>query len=204
MGRRVSAVGDGVALLVLTVQLPIPFFWLWVHPAADFWRRHPRWCYYGLGPVVWGVVAGVLVGGRAWWLAERFSRHWLVVLFGVSLLVADIALTRRVEQQAGWRALVGLPELIPRKHSGRLVVAGIYQRVRHPRYLGMMLAWWGAVLLSGATRLAGLVAVATLLVWMVTELEERELLARFGADYMAYRERVPRFVPRLRSGSEKF
>lgn len=188
--------------MVLALQLPIPFFWLLIHPVAGFWRRHPRWCYGGLGPLVWGGVVVVLARGQEWWLAERFSRHWLAALAGASLLVVDVALTCQVTRQAGWRALVGIPELMPAQHPGRLVVAGIYQRVRHPRYLGMILAWWGAVLLSGATRLAGLVAAATVLIWMVSELEERELLARFGADYAAYRARVPRFVPRWRN--EKF
>ncbi|MBI4462977.1 MAG: isoprenylcysteine carboxylmethyltransferase family protein [Acidobacteria bacterium] len=187
---------DGVALFVLAVQLPIPVFWLLVHPVANFWRRYPRGCYYGLAPLVWIVLAMALVRGRVWWLAERFSQHWLATLVGVGLLAADVALILQVERQAGWRALVGLPELMPAHHPGRLVAGGIYQRVRHPRYLGMMLAWWGAVLLSGATRLAILVAGATVLAWVVSELEERELAARFGREYVAYRERVPRFVPR--------
>lgn len=189
---------DGIALFVLALQLPIPVFWLLVHPAASFWRRHPRWCYYGLGPFLWGAAAGALVAGRGWWLADRFSRHWLVALAGVSLIATDLLLTRQVERQVGWRALVGLPELMPGQHPGRLVLEGIYQRVRHPRYVGMILSWWGAVLLSGAMHLAGLAAAATLLIWIVSELEERELAARFGADYVAYRERVPRFVPRWR------
>lgn len=189
---------DGVALFVLALQLPIPLFWLLVHPALGFWRRHPHACYYILGPVVWvGVLAG-LVGARAWWLEERFSEHWFTALGGGALLLADFLLTRQVVRQTGWRALVGLPELMPARYEGQLVVAGLYQRVRHPRYLGMMLAWWGAVLLSGATRLAALVAVASVLAWIVSELEERELRARFGADYAAYQARVPRFLPRWR------
>ena len=33
--------------------------------------------------------------------------------------------------------------------------------------------------------------------YLVAVLEERELLERFGDEYARYRERVPRFVPRL-------
>ena len=39
------------------------------------------------------------------------------------------------------------------------------------------------------------VVVALLL---IVELEERELLARFGSPYLEYQARVPRFLPRVR------
>jgi len=188
-------VRDALALFVLTVQLPVPFFWLAVHPATRFWRRHPQAAYFLLGPAIWLTIAFALLGGREWWLAERFSRHWLVALAGVALLAADVALIRYVERTLGWRVLVGLPQLSARWRPGRLVISGPYKWLRHPTYLGMMLGWWGAVLLSGATRLVYVVAGVNLLAWFVTELEERELLTRFGADYASYRQRVPRLLP---------
>lgn len=186
---------DTLAVLLLALELPGPFFWLAVHPATGFWRRHPRATYYLLGPAIWLAVALALVGGRGWWLAERFSRRWAVALAGVGFLLTDVLLTRHVEREMGWRALVGLPQLFARWQPGRLVLSGPYERLRHPRYLGMLLSWWGAVLLSGATRLVYLVLGMSLLAWFVTELEERELLTRFGAEYARYRQRVPRFLP---------
>ena len=104
----------------------------------------------------------------------------------------------------GWRVLVGLPELMPARPAGGprsqppVRASGIYERVRHPRYLGMMMSWAGAVLLTGATRLAALVAVFMGLAFIITELEERELLGRLGEAYAGYRRRVPRFLPRWR------
>lgn len=186
---------DIFALFLLALELPGPLFWLAVHPATRFWRRYPRATYYLLGPAIWLAVALALIGGRSWWLAERFSRHWAVALAGVVFLLAGILLTRHVRRALGWRALLGLPQLFARWWPGRLVVSGPYEWLRHPRYLAMMLTWWGAVLVSGATRLVYLVVGMSLLAWFVTELEERELLSRFGAEYANYRQRVPRFLP---------
>lgn len=186
---------DTVAFFILVLQLPVPVFWLVVHPGVSFWRRHPRACYYGVGLSVWLFVAGVLLGGRGWWLAERFSRHPLMALGGAALIVADFWMIRQAERQAGWRVLVGLPEL-SLQPAGRVIRGGIYERVRHPRYLGMMLSWTGAVLLTGATRLLVLVVGCIGLALLATELEERELLNRLGDSYADYRRRVPRFLPR--------
>lgn len=189
---------DAVALFVLLLQLPIPVFWLVVHPGVSFWRRHPRACYYGLGMSVWLLMAVALLVPREWWLAERFSTHPLVALAGAVLIGGDLWLMRQVKRHISWRVLVGLPELMPKNQPGRVAADGIYKRVRHPRYLGMMLSWVGAALLSGATRLLVLVAVFIGLAAVVTELEERELLGRLGGAYADYRRRVPRFLPRWR------
>lgn len=199
---------DAIALLVLGLQLPIPVFWLVVHPGINFWRRHPRACYYGVGLSVWVAMAVALVVPRSWWLAERFSGHWLVAVAGVALVAFDLWLMRQVKRDLHWRVLVGLPELMlarqslgvggPGENATGVVTRGIYERVRHPRYAGMMLAWLGAVLLSGATRLLVLVAVFIGLALLVTEIEERELLKRLGEDYADYRRRVPRLIPRWR------
>lgn len=197
---------DAVALVVLSLQLWIPLFWLTVHPAAGFWRRHPRACYYGLGPALWLAVAVALFGWRDWWLEQRFwpaAAGWMPALLGSALVIADFWMIRRIERVISVRVLVGLPELFSARSpegAGRptpVVESGLYARVRHPRYLGMMLSWLGAVLLSGSTRLAALVALFIGLALLVTELEERELLNRLGESYADYRRRVPRLVPRF-------
>lgn len=188
---------DAIALFLLWLQLPIPLFWLVVHPAIDFWRRSPRACYYGVGLAAWLTVLVALAAPHAWWLELRFTEHPLVSLAGAGLVAGDVWLLRQVKRDVPWRVLVGLPELKPREGTpGRVLTEGIYSRVRHPRYLGMMLTWWGAVLLSGATRLLVLVAAFTLLAMLAIELEERELLRRLGPAYAEYRSKVPRFLPR--------
>ncbi len=190
---------DLAPFLVLCGQLWIPLFWLAVHPAIGFWRRHPRACYYVVTPSVLLATWSGLLLPYYWWLAERFTQSWLAVVAGLLLNGIDLWLMVQIKRVLGLRVLVGLPELRPEAHNAQTASSGVYARVRHPRYLGMILAWLGAVLMSGSTRLLVLVLVFIGLAWLVMELEERELLKRLGEPYADYRRRVPRLIPRLRA-----
>ncbi len=52
---------DAVALVALVVELPVPLFWLLMHPAAEFWRSRARASYYWMAPAVWAGVALALL-----------------------------------------------------------------------------------------------------------------------------------------------
>jgi protein-S-isoprenylcysteine O-methyltransferase Ste14 len=173
------SVADALAILVLMVQLPVPVFWLLIHPTVGFWRRRPWTWYYRVAMGVWLLAWVLLLIPYHWWLGQRFPWHPLLALAALGLISTDVWLIRQAEHRAGWRVLVGMPEIRPREYAGNVMSGGIYDRVRHPRYLGMVLSWWAAVLLSSATRLLALVLAFTALATLVVELEERELLPRF-------------------------
>lgn len=81
-----------------------------------------------------------------------------------------------------------------------LTVRGPYKVVRHPMYLGVLLAIVGLGLALDLTFL--LLAAPLALVWfnfVVMPYEEKELLALFGRDYEEYMKRVRRFLPIPRS-----
>lgn len=191
-----SWVLDAIAFFILALQLPIPVFWLIIHPGVKFWRRRSRRWYYGVAVASWLGLWAVLFGGYGWWVEERLPGQPLLAVAGFGFIAADLWLLRQVKHRMGWKVLVGLAELDPQRPESKVVSEGIYARVRHPRYLGAMMSWWGAALLTGATRLAVLVLVFTALALLVTELEERELLTRLGEGYADYRRRVPRLLPR--------
>lgn len=76
-----------------------------------------------------------------------------------------------------------------------LVTDGIYKYTRNPMYLGMataLLAW--TVWLSNAAALAGVAAFLAYIQRFQIIPEERALAARFGAEYEAYRNSVPRWL----------
>jgi protein-S-isoprenylcysteine O-methyltransferase Ste14 len=78
-----------------------------------------------------------------------------------------------------------------------LVCSGPYAHVRHPLHSGVLLEFFGLVLLQPTTTV--LLACTVGCVWVIiqTRLEELDLLRRIPA-YRQYMEQVPRFVPHLR------
>ena len=182
---------DWVAAAVLLLQLPIPIFWLIVHPLVGFWRRHMHAGYWLAGLSAWGGVAALLSAFHERLFSSAHAPAWGIAL-GLALIAADGYIIYRVERELGAARLVGHAEL---KGSGELATEGIYARVRHPRYTGMMLSVLGACLIAGSLLLWGVAVVWWLLALAAVSLEERELRARFGAAYEAYSKRVPRFLP---------
>jgi len=95
------------------------------------------------------------------------------------------------------KQLGGVPELHAANAEQRLVTTGVRARVRHPVYLGHlceMLAWsigTGLVICYALTVFA-LVTGAVMI-----RMEDEELEQRFGAEFTAYRERVPSVLFKL-------
>lgn len=75
----------------------------------------------------------------------------------------------------------------------RFDTPGFYKLVRHPLYLGFILAFWAAPAMSAGHLLFAAVTTAWMLV--AIPLEERDLVAHHGAPYREYRERVRMLIP---------
>jgi methanethiol S-methyltransferase len=70
-----------------------------------------------------------------------------------------------------------------------------YRMVRHPLYLGFMIAFWAAPTMS-VTRLV-FAAATTAYILIAIQFEENDLSHEHGAAYQEYRRRVPMLLPRL-------
>jgi protein-S-isoprenylcysteine O-methyltransferase Ste14 len=83
----------------------------------------------------------------------------------------------------------------------QLITAGPYAFVRHPMYLGVMLAAWGSLLLYRTWAVLGFSIVMFGLAIRARR-EERVLGDEFGQAWRAYAARVPAWFPRRKTGSQ--
>jgi protein-S-isoprenylcysteine O-methyltransferase Ste14 len=112
---------------------------------------------------------------------------------GVVLVYAATLLLSHFHLLGLSQAYRGYVTRVPDATSDRLQVHGPYRLVRHPLMTGLLLCFWSASTFTAGHLLwaAGLTGY----ILLGTFLEERDLVARFGAAYRSYAARVPAFFP---------
>ena len=186
-----------LALLIVIMVQGAFVFWYSIHPFVRFWRRVGTTTTYAVHVSMIAVVAIVLFQVRDVILAVDFGTNWFLVVLSIPVYAVAVRVAVRRKRDLRMKVLLGFPELAPDRYESKLLTNGIYARIRHPRYVEMMLFLLAHALLVNYLATYVIVVVSALGLWFVVVLEERELRVRFGEEYKRYCEHVPRFVPRF-------
>ncbi|MFQ5689846.1 MAG: methyltransferase family protein [Gemmatimonadota bacterium] len=192
-----------VALVVLVTLPPGIAFWYLAHPLAGFWRRvRPAATYSVLVAVMLAGMAGMYAARRPL-LQIEFGTHYALMGLGVLVYAWAIRWEIALRRHLTLRILTGVPELSSEHGQATLLTEGSYARVRHPRYVTVMVAILGFALFTNYLAVYALVPLTVGGLYLVVVLEERELVERLGEPYERYRRSVPMFVPGRRGAAKQ-
>jgi protein-S-isoprenylcysteine O-methyltransferase Ste14 len=80
----------------------------------------------------------------------------------------------------------------------KLVTEGLYSRIRHPLYLGLILIYFGFAFAWGIIWILAPTIIFIALIILTAIREEEVMKGKFGREYEEYMRRVPwRFIPRI-------
>jgi protein-S-isoprenylcysteine O-methyltransferase Ste14 len=97
---------------------------------------------------------------------------------------------------AQFRLASGTP--LPFMPTRKLIITGPFLYSRNPMTLGALLGYFGeAVILGSISALIIVLVLTVILLLYLKVVEEKELEARFGDEYTAYRKTTPFMFPRL-------
>lgn len=129
------------------------------------------------------------------WQSFPTTRVALTVLGGVCICLGLVLMVATIRLFVA----VGKGTLAPWDPPQRLVVRGVYRHVRNPMISRVFAVLMGEALLAASVPLliwfAGFVIVNVVYIPLF---EEPGLVKRFGADYLTYKQNVPRWIPRVR------
>ncbi|MEE9463447.1 MAG: isoprenylcysteine carboxylmethyltransferase family protein [Bacteroidales bacterium] len=169
--------------LIILIMLTIVNAWLsWIVSLKD--KR-----YHGIFRFVSfeSILILVLLNNHVWFnnaLAWYQLISWL--LLGSSLLIAFFGFYLFYHHG---KPADGMEE------TTALITSGLYKYIRHPLYLSLILGGFG-VMMKDLNRLSLILALVNLLaLYLTARVEEKEMIKRFGQDYVEYMNGTKMFIP---------
>ena len=192
---------NGLLLAVFAVQhsgMARPGFKQWLTRYIPEPAERPTYVLLSSLALILLFAAWQPLGGTIWHIESSAGQAILYGLFALGFLIVlvttflinhfDLFGLRQV-----WLYLRG------REYTPvRFVEPGPYKLVRHPLYVGWLLAFWAAPTMTASHLVFAIATTAYILV--AIQLEERDLEASLGEDYRAYRDRVPMLIPGRKRG----
>ena len=138
------------------------------------------WQWQPVGGIVWSIESETVKTV----LSVTYLLGWGIVLISTFLINHfDLFGLRQV-----WLYFLGKPyTTLPFR------VPIFYRYVRHPLYLGFLIAFWSTPVMTAAHLLFAILTTGYILT--AIQLEEKDLQIHFGEKYTSYKKRVPMIIP---------
>ena len=182
-------------LLVVSLPPALPYWYL-IHGWPAFWRRLGKWPTLILHFSLIFVLIWALVQVRGTLMGRDLGFTIWTTVAAIALYIPTVLINRARARYLTFGILAGLPEIAPEQHEPKLLREGIYGRVRHPRYIEVILgvAAWALFINYSGVYVVVLACIVGVLA--IIPLEERELAERFGAAFGEYKNTVPMLIPK--------
>jgi protein-S-isoprenylcysteine O-methyltransferase Ste14 len=143
------------------------------------------WLWQPIGGIVWSVGSGLAATG----IYVLYATGLLIVLLSTFLINHfDLFGLRQVYLYCRGRKYTHLHFRTP----------FFYRYVRHPLYVGWLLTFWSAPVMTVAHLFFAVMTTAYILV--AIRFEERDLISLHGEKYVQYRKQVPMLIPSVGRG----
>ena len=141
-----------------------------------------------------GFIVPLIWIASPWFSFAEYPLHAVPLVAGVAFFAVGLWLFHRSHADLGTNWSITLQV----RENHRLVVDGVYRRIRHPMYAALFLYSVGQALVL-PNWLAGPSYLVTfgILYALRVRAEERMMLEEFGTDYVAYMAKTKRLVPGL-------
>jgi len=138
------------------------------------------WQWQPIGGIVWTIESGLAKNI----LLATYLIGWSVVFLSTFLINHfDLFGLRQVWLYVLGKSYTHLPFRLPL----------LYKMVRHPLYMGFLIAFWSTPVMTVAHLLFA--ALTTGYIFTAIRLEERDLVTSFGEKYSNYKKWVPMIIP---------
>ena len=172
--------------------IPVPVFWLSFHRNIKHFRRHPQHAVCMMAALI--ALVTLLVANNTTEFSVSFGTNIAGQAAGAALIVFAVYLTWKISNIMDIKTTAGLQEI---KNKKIFLKRGIYHSIRHPIYLSIFLFLAGFLLATGLAAFMYLLIYTITMFTMVTIEEEKELVKRFGKEFILHKKNTGRFIPKF-------
>jgi protein-S-isoprenylcysteine O-methyltransferase Ste14 len=167
------------------------------------WLKHLLRKKYKFYRLFYSILSFLLMGGIFYYQlsipsAKMFQTSKVFFLAGIIFTSAGILLMLICIKKY-FISLSGLKSLFQETPTNTLIISGVHRYIRHPLYTGTFIFIWGLFILFPFVSLLIANSIITIYTLIGINFEENKLIDEFGAQYIQYKQQVPKLIPSLKS-----